>query len=592
MDNYRTYPAEVRKIGGPDRAGYVQIRIYKRQDDESKVKDDDLPWALPLQAATSAATGRLGGTPSGLRVGSRVLVAFEADDTELKHPIILGSYARAAPPSNPNKQQKDDKTGKTEVKPDVANGDSPTSVDKFPKNTRNPVLGGKPDTKEPKYAQTPVVTKNDGVDPHKKAREKFAPKADDKTTAGAKKGTKDLNAAINMTGAKASQILQNLVSAMALVSSLMSSTSSSGQQDTTTSNVLNDAMKYFANKYGFTYTIGVFEEALSGNNYLRLSLRNRGIVAEALANLMKEVSQYGEKDLPVTKPAVVTVEIKGMVPLPVYGVAPDLYVRQYYAEGNNPYPDFVTWKGPNGDFLYTVKLPEEPEYSSADEQIYDEAQSALVKLLEPHIRNKTLTAEILNNALNATIQNIENAGMNSSLGNNAAQKLMQLLPMLLGALATPISLMQGAHLPRSVLDQGSVNKSLEKYSKKMALVKKMTSDTKNAFDLPSGLSGLMGLAGGAAALGAITGALGGNLGGFVGGLSSFPGGIGALTGSMGGLGSMMSFSSISSLANISVLNNLNVTQMTSLAAATVALEKAKLDPRSIYLCQSLLARVV
>jgi hypothetical protein len=93
----KIYIAEVRKIGGEDQAGYVAIRKYGHEDDETEVKDEDLSWGVPIQPVTSAATGRLGSSPHGLRVTSRVIVTYADNDPEEKHPLILGSFARSAP---------------------------------------------------------------------------------------------------------------------------------------------------------------------------------------------------------------------------------------------------------------------------------------------------------------------------------------------------------------------------------------------------------------------------------------------------------------------------------------------------------------
>ena len=88
--------AEVRKIDGEDKAGYVQIRKYGYENNEDDIKDEHLQWAIPLQPVTSAATGKIGTSPVGLRVGSRVLVTYAENDPEQKHPFVLGSFARSA----------------------------------------------------------------------------------------------------------------------------------------------------------------------------------------------------------------------------------------------------------------------------------------------------------------------------------------------------------------------------------------------------------------------------------------------------------------------------------------------------------------
>jgi hypothetical protein len=93
------YFAEVRDIKDPLKSGRVKVRMYNYQNDEDSVKDDHLPWAMPLQPVTSAATGKVGITPVGLLVGSRVVIAFMDDDTAEQYPIVMGSFARAAQPS-------------------------------------------------------------------------------------------------------------------------------------------------------------------------------------------------------------------------------------------------------------------------------------------------------------------------------------------------------------------------------------------------------------------------------------------------------------------------------------------------------------
>lgn len=92
------YVAEVRDIKDPLKAGRVKVRIYNRQDDEQKVKDEHLPWAVPLQPITSPATGRVGIVPVGLEIGSRVIVSYHADDHLQQYPIIFGSFSRGALP--------------------------------------------------------------------------------------------------------------------------------------------------------------------------------------------------------------------------------------------------------------------------------------------------------------------------------------------------------------------------------------------------------------------------------------------------------------------------------------------------------------
>lgn len=90
--------AEVRNIKDPLKSGRVQLRVYGKHDDEQEVKDDDLPWGLALTPITSASTARVGVVPTGLLVGSRVMIMYADDDPEEQYPIIMGSFHRAVKP--------------------------------------------------------------------------------------------------------------------------------------------------------------------------------------------------------------------------------------------------------------------------------------------------------------------------------------------------------------------------------------------------------------------------------------------------------------------------------------------------------------
>ena len=89
--------AEVRDINDELKSGRVQIRHYGRNDDEENCKDENLRWGMPMQGVTSAATAKVGSTPTGMRKGSRVMVTYGHDDPEMQYPIVMGSYARGAP---------------------------------------------------------------------------------------------------------------------------------------------------------------------------------------------------------------------------------------------------------------------------------------------------------------------------------------------------------------------------------------------------------------------------------------------------------------------------------------------------------------
>ena len=124
--------AEVRNIeDDPTKSGRCKIRIYTENDDEQQIKDDDLPWAVPLQPITSAATAKIGISPSGLLVGSRVLITYLSTDINKQYPIILGSVGRAALPSNDGvRSDSDDRTSLADIPEKDIAPDNPAVGDK------------------------------------------------------------------------------------------------------------------------------------------------------------------------------------------------------------------------------------------------------------------------------------------------------------------------------------------------------------------------------------------------------------------------------------------------------------------------------
>ena len=72
--------ATVTNVNDPDKLGLCQVRIDNFHED---YEDEDLPWAMPMMPATSPSTNKSGTIPTGLQVGSRVVV-FYADGDKLK----------------------------------------------------------------------------------------------------------------------------------------------------------------------------------------------------------------------------------------------------------------------------------------------------------------------------------------------------------------------------------------------------------------------------------------------------------------------------------------------------------------------------
>ena len=107
------YVGEVRAINSdPTKSGCAQVRIYNQQNDEQQIKDDDLIWCPVLHPYFSPATAGIGMMPTGLLVGSRVLVANLEGDDDFQSPIILGCLGRGdVPPKKGVSKEPDQKSG-------------------------------------------------------------------------------------------------------------------------------------------------------------------------------------------------------------------------------------------------------------------------------------------------------------------------------------------------------------------------------------------------------------------------------------------------------------------------------------------------
>lgn len=77
----------------PEKLGRCRVRIFGyHTPDTNLLPTSDLPWAIPLQSITSAATSGIGHTPVGIVPGTWVMGWF-LDGDEAQRPLILGTLA-------------------------------------------------------------------------------------------------------------------------------------------------------------------------------------------------------------------------------------------------------------------------------------------------------------------------------------------------------------------------------------------------------------------------------------------------------------------------------------------------------------------
>lgn len=536
--------AEVRSLDDYYKSGRVKVRIYGLQDDEQNVKDDNLIEAIPLQDITSAATGKVGKIPTGLVVGSRVMIGYLANDPEKKSPFIFGSFARGAMPNDRSPQTATagrEGTKKDSVGVDVPSGGNPTPQGKnqAAKNPHNKAIGGKPfNPNKDRYNNAQYVENGTGPEDIKTARSKFAPNADKPTTASGDASKKLPEIIKQVDPAAASQALKAMFTALAMVRAMMNSSSPAPRRKTIT-DALSGALCILSKEFGFDRVVFVMNRALENDGLAQISEDYRDIVKNAVADLITKAVQFGAKNIPVKEYPVYKPVLVSRIVLPglIVDVVPDLYKQMYYPVNSDPYPGYVHWVSPDGKTnVFTARKPNEKIYTDAEEEIYATCEIELAEDLRPYFIKKDLilTAVILNRFLQKQDNNVQNNGMEKAMGKNAGVNIMGLMQQLLGLLGTAINLSKNLHLPNSVLNQGAINQTMEKYAKGMAVIKKMKQDSMPAFNGPSPLGALGGLAGGLGGLGGLAGNLGGiagSLGGLAGvasGLAS--GNIGAITG--------------------------------------------------------------
>jgi len=87
-DNFRWFTGVVKQVG--DDRSRVRVRIFgiHHMDDNVKIPDDELPWALVLYPTTGGQTS--GGTASHGLVEGTWVVGFFVDGEDSQQPIVLG----------------------------------------------------------------------------------------------------------------------------------------------------------------------------------------------------------------------------------------------------------------------------------------------------------------------------------------------------------------------------------------------------------------------------------------------------------------------------------------------------------------------
>ena len=120
MRNLNWWMGVVEDRDDPEKLGRCKVRIFGlHTENVGLLPTDDLPWAVPMQPITSAATSGVGSTPVGIVPGAWV-VGFFMDGAECQQPVIMGTIAGKPKDRAPAiSKQKQDSSKKLNVKRDA-----------------------------------------------------------------------------------------------------------------------------------------------------------------------------------------------------------------------------------------------------------------------------------------------------------------------------------------------------------------------------------------------------------------------------------------------------------------------------------------
>jgi hypothetical protein len=271
----------------------------------------------------------------------------------------------------------------------------------------------------------------------------------------------------------------------------------SGTVEPIVTEALSGALSYLSNKLGFPLVIEVLYNALKNNEFYKLSTDHQKQVKNAIAILLKKASIEGPDTLEVDK--FVEPAFGPAVPPNIvnsYEEVPDGYITVYYNEqSEDPFPGYIQYNDPSlvqttntinssaySKIVWTKRTELDYFYSSSSEQQYSTAEISLSNKLEPYFVQRTLTAEILDIILGQTNLQTQEQGQNDSLGKGSGKnggnnnQMQQLLGQLQGILS-----MFKQQLPTTVLNQQSMQKTLEDFTKNVGPLNKIAEEANGAF---------------------------------------------------------------------------------------------------------------
>lgn len=308
-------------------------------------------------------------------------------------------------------------------------------------------------------------------------------KTDDKTIAAAQPGLKIKGALDDADPQRLSEIFKNFINQTEKISNLLnfSNSSGAGGDNSTPSsgislvliNSLTGALAILVKRYGYDRVVSFLDSFLNDQTFLILPETYQNIVKESIISLYIAVSIYGEQNIPISiLPEIIYGDD---VPEPVLASVPDLYVKQYFTNDNDPYPGYIQWIGPENEIIYTIRTEVDYPFESLDEEIFSLAEQGLAKALDLYFidENSLITINIFLALLILFCNKIEEKTIESSVGKNGNKFSIGNLTNLLGAVGSNFQNAFTNHIPSSVLNKQKINKVMEKAAKMQGRIHKL-----------------------------------------------------------------------------------------------------------------------
>lgn len=469
-NSFSWWIGEVVNVKDPDQSGRVQVRVYGRYDDTGNIKDEDLPWAMPLQPVTSAALGKIGTSPLGLLKGSKV-IGFWADRDQ-QYPIIMGSFGKAGDP----KQDGSTTDGIPEIDKDT--GSIPTAAtnqsDPVMKNPYSKLYDGRVTINDINDGKKLVdaVKRSEGIINNKEVDKKLKEPAIPTIASAAKgAGSHVLDLVKQVDPQSKSASLPNMVSNFSNVKNILNITSPAGLTNMLSGSI-GSMVGTLGSQFGITNVVGQMTGLLRSGALSSLDPNLQKALKIGITSAITATIQNGNRPVAYQQP-IITLPSRDTARPPqnlIVQSPPDMYVQQYYTIDKDPYQGFIEWVGPSQTKVYTLRK-NEPHYSSPTEHLQSMAHSAMIGNLASGIASGNLSASTLTSALGVGLGLLKSEGLSKVLGSgvNPGSLLSMANKLLPGSLGGAINGVVGGHLPSSVLS-GSMTETLSGFTQGQALL--------------------------------------------------------------------------------------------------------------------------